>query len=64
MRKNLNKRKYEIKIMHTNKSNLDILSMVFFIAGAFIVVSDTLNTNLGWVLMVIGIVKQLLEWKE
>ena len=49
--------------MHIDRSNLDIVSMVFFIVGAFIVISQPQTANVGWVLIIIGIVKQLMEWK-
>ena len=61
MTKSLNK--YKIYIIYIPK-DLDGLSILFFIFGLLLIVSNqTQNSvNLGWVLVIIGIVKQLIVW--
>lgn len=51
--------------MAKKTSTLDGLSMLFFLAGALLVIftKSQSTANVGWILIVIGIVKQLLAWK-
>ena len=50
--------------MYRNHSNLDGVAVAFFLAGAFILISNGIESkNLGWLLLIIGIVRQIIEWK-
>lgn len=63
MKEDLNKEGIEIPSMARPFSTFDGISAIFFIFGGLLIVLQQAE-NLGWVLIVVGIVKQLLEWKE
>ena len=54
-----------VKVTVKNRSTLDGIAMLFLLAGASLVVFTKSQNmvNVGWILIVIGIVKQLLVWK-
>ena len=45
---------------------LDGTSILFLILGIIIVIfgNDTQISNVGWILIMVGLVKQLLEWNK
>ena len=45
-------------------SDLDGVSLLFFLLGLiFVIVAKTQGlTNIGWIFIMVGIVKQVLEW--
>ena len=52
--------------MNKNKfSAIDGIAILFFLGGGLFVILGTTAQliNIGWILIVIGIVKQLIEWK-
>jgi hypothetical protein len=50
--------------MYRRRGTIDGVAMIFFVAGGLIVIyGGDAAKNLGWILIIIGIVKQMFEWK-